>query len=68
MKPVEIVQRRGRRRRMEGVNLRYIVTKYVNIQCIPLYNYSMLIKFKKKRRRRRKELSILFSSLCRLCL
>jgi hypothetical protein len=28
----------------------------------------MLIKFKKKRRRRRKELSILFSSLCRLCL
>jgi hypothetical protein len=48
MKPVEIVLRRrerGKRRMMEGVNLRYIISTYVNITMCPLYNYYMLIKF-----------------------
>jgi hypothetical protein len=31
MKPVEIVLRRQKGKRMEGVNLRYIVSTYVNI-------------------------------------
>jgi hypothetical protein len=39
MKPIEIVLRRkgrwGRRRMMEGVNLRYIVCTYVNITMYP---------------------------------
>jgi hypothetical protein len=36
----------GSRGRMtEGVNLRYIVSTYVNITIFPLLNYYMLIKF-----------------------
>jgi hypothetical protein len=49
MKPVEIVLRRGRKGKREqdgGVNLRYIVSTYVNITMYPLYNYYMLIKTK----------------------
>jgi hypothetical protein len=46
MKPVEIVLRKelmGRRgRMMEGVSLRYIVSAYVNITCIPSAHFFFL--------------------------
>jgi hypothetical protein len=35
MKPLEIVLRRGKRRMMEGVNLRYILSTYVNVTMYP---------------------------------
>jgi hypothetical protein len=53
MKPVEIVLGRGRGKEgewsMEGVNLRYIISIYVNITVFSLYNYYMLIKLQKSK-------------------
>jgi hypothetical protein len=49
MKPGEIVPKGGKSRwgrKMEGVNLRYIVNTYVMSQCIFLYNYYMIVKNK----------------------
>jgi hypothetical protein len=48
MKSAEIGLRRGgggKREKDGGINLRYIVSTYVNITVYPLYNYYMLIKF-----------------------
>jgi hypothetical protein len=46
MKPTEIILREEgeRRRMMEGVNISYIVSTYVNITMYPPYNYYMLAK------------------------
>jgi hypothetical protein len=47
MKPVKIVLRKGGGKRgimKEGVNLRSIVSTYINITMYHLYNYYMLTK------------------------
>jgi hypothetical protein len=46
MRPLETIIKRGEgeKRMMEGVNLRCIVSTFVNITTYPQYNNNMLIK------------------------
>jgi hypothetical protein len=48
MKPVEIVLRRGRGRMMERVNLRCIVSTYINITMYPPMQLLYVNKITKK--------------------
>jgi hypothetical protein len=51
MKPAEIVLKwatEERERMMEGVNLGYIISTYVNITMYPLHNYYMLSNKKRQ--------------------
>jgi hypothetical protein len=52
MRHVKTVLRRGRGRRKEkdgrGVNLRSIISTFVDVIIYPLYNYNMLINKRKK--------------------